>query len=141
MDPDEYVRRHGSVLNAWESNPQHAYLAGEAFRAVPPPSSWENQMRSTSPFLPRSSSFDYGYSHCNTSHRSARYDDYPTRYGDHLSMTDVTPSWNQYCNSSSHHPYSSSYPSEPIRARSEEEFQRILADLTHGRLRSALHSY
>jgi hypothetical protein len=93
------------------------------------------------------SSSKYGYD----SHRS--YDDYSTRKESYLTMTDITPSWNRYCGSSSHddypsshypsshYPSSSSNPHQTIRVNSDNEFRRVLCDLTNGHVPPPLQSY
>jgi hypothetical protein len=202
-DPESYVQRYGTELNAWQRNPQHSYLVGEASRAVPPPinstssyqhrSDYDNycsngyqhdssaykssgtwdRAKVSSP-IHRSLSYDSPYDYCTQSSSrydtNRSYDDYctqsssryaydshrssdnygTTRQGSYVTMADVTPAWERYCRSSSygggnypssHYPSSSSYSPQTIRVNSDNEFRRVLCDLTNGHVPSTLRSY
>ncbi|CAF1927790.1 unnamed protein product [Rotaria magnacalcarata] len=86
-------------------------------------SSWDRTRYETS--IPRSTSYHYGYTdygspYSYSTHPSSRYrynsyrsyDDYYPHRGNYLTMTDITPSWNRYCNSS-YDRYPSSYDRYP----------------------------
>jgi hypothetical protein len=91
--------------------------------------------------------YDLPYHYCNQSSSRYGYDsyrsyaDYPIGYESYRTMTDFPPS---YYRSSSYDPYyrsSSYYPSNTIHVSSENEFHRVLSDLTNGHVPSTLGSY
>jgi hypothetical protein len=103
------------LVSSSDHHDYHTSYSDEYHRASSPyiSNTWE-RTRVVSP-IPRSASYHHGYSdydssdhYCNQSpHRygydSYRYSDgYPTHHGSYLTMTDVTPSWDSYCRSSSY---------------------------------------
>lgn len=128
----------------------------DEYRRAPSPylsSSWDRTKYETS--IPRSASYHFGssyydspYRHCTESprhygHESYRsYDDCYPRREQYATMTDVTSSWNRYCNSSypssNYNRYSSYCPEKTIRVSSDNEFRNVLCDLTNGRVPSGL---
>ena len=104
------------------------------------PRTWERARVKS--FVPRFSSNHYDYSTHDSPYRyctqsSHRYehgsyhssDDYYSRSRKYPIVADATYSWNRYCNSlpSSFH---------TIRVRSDDELERVLSNLTNGRVRS-----
>ncbi|CAF0949062.1 unnamed protein product [Adineta steineri] len=113
-------------------------------------STWERS-RVLSP-IPRCASYhhdtscydtsDYGYDYRRSHDNCYRERD------SYLTCKDVTPSWNRHCRSSSYDRYPSKYssyssycPSDTIRVGSDNEFHRVMSDLTCGHAPSKLHCY
>ena len=142
---------------------EHDYRYGSdryerALSPCNPSSTWE-RVRAPSP-LPRCSSYQQttscyepSYSYCRDLSYDCDYgprrcyDDCYPRRDNCLTMTDVSSSWNRYCRPSdydclpsSHDSYCS--PSQPrtIRVCSDDEFRRVLCDLTNGHVSSALRA-
>ncbi|CAF2585038.1 unnamed protein product [Rotaria sp. Silwood2] len=156
----------------------------DKYQRVPSPhiiNTWERTRYE--PSITRSSSYRYDYSdyddspykYCTQSSRRygpdpcRYYDDYCERRGSYVTMTDVTPSWNRYCNSSPYDPCLSSYdryascydpcrpsyyrsslcydpcssycPPKTIRVCSDNELRDVLCNLTNGRVPPELRSY
>lgn len=87
--------------------------------------------------------YDRPSHYCNSSY-SRYYDDDDYSYSTYYDSYRPSSSWNRSYRSSSYDPYcrsSSHYPSETIRVDSDQEFRRVICDLTDGRAPYGLGSY